>query len=162
MTKATAKYAPPGITEIGWVTTLANYESVNGYELGGSVTTLTSFVRTMPDIPRTANLVDIATLDSKFEKRQVGTRGGDVISLEVLRDGTTDTAYTTLTEDTAGYLLVARAGLTTTGTWGTGDVMDVFPATVASVADGTPGRNEPDFAVINLAVTNTPSRKQTI
>jgi len=161
MTKATSKYAPPAISEIWWATTFSNYESVTAVECNAGVN-LTTFVRTMPDLPRTANLVDVATLDSKFEKRQVGTRGGDVLSLEILRDGTTDTAYTTLAEDTAGYLVIARAGLTTTGTFGTGDIIDIFPGTVASVADGTPGRNEPDFAVVQIAATNTPSRKQTI
>jgi hypothetical protein len=161
MTKATSKYAPPAITEVWWATTFANYQSVTALECNAGVN-LTAFVRTMPDLPRTANLVDVSTLDSKDERRQVGTRGGDVLSVEILRDGTTDTAYTTLTEDTAGYLVIARAGLTTTGTFGTGDIIDIFPATVASVADGTPGRNEPDFAVVQFANTNPPSRKQTI
>lgn len=123
---------------------------------------LTSFIRTLPDIPRTANLVDVATLNSKFEKRQVGTRGGDVISAEFLRDDGTDTAYDTLVEDVSGYLIVARAGLTTSGSFGMSDSVDVFPVTVASIADGSPGRNDPDFFVAELAVTDDPSRNQTL
>jgi hypothetical protein len=67
-----------------------------------------------------------------------------------------------LAEDTAGYLLVARQGLATPGTFATADVLDVFPVTVASVADGNPGRNDPDFAVVEMAVTSDPSRNQTI
>lgn len=156
-----AKYAPPAVSEVHFTETVSDYTSITAAEANGG-TDLTTFVRTLPDIPRTANLVDVATLDSKFEKRQVGTRGGDVISLEILRDSTTDTAYTTLTEDTAGYLLVARKGLATAGTFATSDIVDVFPVTVASVADGAPGRNDPDFAVVQLAVTSDPSRNQTI
>lgn len=156
-----AKYAPPAVTEIFWVVTVSDYEAITASEVNAG-TDLSTFVRNMPDIPRTANLVDVATIDSKFEKRQVGTRGGDVLSLEILRDDTTDTAYTTLTEDSAGYLVIARAGFATAGTAATSDIVDVFPATVASVADGTPGRNEPDFAVVNMAITDDPSRNQTI
>lgn len=156
-----AKYAPPGISEIAFTETVSSYTAITAAECNGG-TDLTAFVRTLPDIPRTANLVDVATLDSKFEKRQVGTRGGDVITMEILRDSTTDTAYTTLVEDTAGFLIVARKGLATAGTFATSDIVDVFPVTVASVADGNPGRNDPDFAVVEMAVTSDPSRNQTI
>lgn len=156
-----AKYAPPGISEVAFTETVSSYTSITAAECNAG-TDLTSYIRTLPDIPRTANLVDVATLDSKFEKRQVGTRGGDVITLEILRDNETDTAYTTLVEDTAGYLIVARKGLATPGTFATSDIVDVFPVTVASVADGNPGRNDPDFAVVELAVTSDPSRNQTI
>src|SRR3989337_485469 len=103
MTKATSKYAPPAISEIWWATTFSNYESVTALECNAGVN-LTAFVRTMPDLPRTANLVDVATLDSKFEKRQVGTRGGDLLSLEILRDDTDDDAYELLVENLAGVL----------------------------------------------------------
>ena len=156
-----AKYAPPAKTEIFWVVTVSDYTAITASEVNAG-TDLSTFVRNMPDLPRTANLVDVATIDSKFEKRQVGTRGGDVASLEILRDDSADTAYTTLTEDSTGYLVLGRKGWTTAGTVTTGDEVDVFPVTIASVADGTPGRNEPDFAVVEFAVTNDPSRGQTI
>ena len=156
-----AKYAPPAKTEIFWVVTVSDYTAITASEVNAG-TDLSTFVRNMPDLPRTANLVDVATLDSKFEKRQVGTRGGDVASVEILRDDSADTAYTTLTEDSTGYLVLGRKGWTTAGSVTTGDEVDVFPATIASVADGTPGRNEPDFAVVEFAITNDPSRGQTI
>lgn len=156
-----AKYAPPAKTEIFWTLTASSYTAMTAAEVNAG-TDLSTFVRNMPDIPRTANLVDVATIDSKFEKRQVGTRGGDTLTLEILRDDSADTAYTTLTEDTAGYLILGRKGWTTAGTATTGDEIDVFPATIASSADGTPGRNEPDFAVVNMAITDDPSRGQTI
>jgi hypothetical protein len=156
-----AKYSPPAVTEVFWVTTVTSYNTITSTEINAGAD-LSTFVRNMPDLPRTANLVDVATIDSKFEKRQVGTRGGDVASLEILRDDSADTAYTTLSEDTVGYLVLGRAGWTTAGTSGVGDVVDVFPATVASSEDGTPGRNDPDFAVIQLAITDTPNRGFTL
>ena len=156
-----AKYAPPGKSEVHWVVTVSSYTAITASEANAG-TDLTSFVRTLPDIPRTGNTVDVATLDSKFEKRQVGTRGGDVLSMEILRDDSSDTAYTTLTEDTAGYFVIPRKGLATAGTFATGDEVDVFPATILSVADGNPGRNDPDFAVVEAVITDDPSRAQTI
>jgi hypothetical protein len=155
------KYAPPGKSEVHFTETVSDYTSITAAEANGG-TDLTSFVRTLPDIPRTGNTVDVATLDSKFEKRQVGTRGGDSISMEILRDDTTDTAYTTLVEDVAGYLLVARKGLATAGTFSTSDVLDIYPVTVLSVADGSPGRNDADFSVVSMVVTEDPDRNQTI
>lgn len=155
------KYAPPAKTEIFWVVTVSSYTAITAAEVNAG-TDLSTFVRNMPDLPRTANLVDVATIDSKFEKRQVGTRGGDVASVEILRDDSADTAYTTLTEDSAGYLVLGRKGWAAAGTAATSDEVDVFPVTIASVADGTPGRNEPDFAVVEMAVTDDPSRGQTI
>ncbi len=156
-----AKYAPPAKTEVFWVVTVSDYTNITAAEINAG-TDLSTFVRNMPDLPRTANLVDVSTIDSKFEKRQVGTRGGDVASLEILRDDASDTAYTTLTEDTAGYLVLGRKGWATAGTAATGDEVDCFPMTIASVADGTPGRNEPDFAVVEMAITDDPSRGQTV
>jgi hypothetical protein len=156
-----AKYAPPAKTEIFWVVTVSDYTAITASEVNAG-TDLSTFVRNMPDLPRTANLVDVATMDSKFEKRQVGTRGGDTASVEILRDDSADTAYTTLTEDSAGYLVLGRKGWATAGTVTTGEEVDVFPMTIASVADGTPGRNEPDFAIVEMAITNDPSRGQTI
>lgn len=156
-----AKYAPPGNSEVIWVTTISSPGAPTATELNAGVD-LTTFVRTLPDIPRSGNLIDVATLDSKFEKRQVGTRGGDVASLEILRDDASDTAYTTLAEDTAGFLVVARKALATAGTFAISDIVDIFPATVLTVADGNPGRNDPDFAVVELAITSDPTRNFTV
>lgn len=152
-----AKYAPPGKTEVHWVTTISDYNAPTSTELNAG-TDLTTFVRNMPTLPRGLNLVDVATLDSKYEKRQVGTRGGDQLTIEILRDDATDTGYTTLTEDTAGFLVVARKGLATAGTFAIGDEVDVYPATIGAVEDGTPGRNDPDFSNVNLVATDDPNR----
>lgn len=156
-----AKYAPPEVTEVWWVTTVANAAAPTATELNAGVD-LTSFVRNMPDLPRNANLIDTATLASKYETREVGTRGGELLSMEILRDNATDTAYTTLAEDTVGFLAIARQGLATAGTWAVSDKVDLYPATVASLTDGTPGRNDPDTATAQLVATSAPNRNYTI
>lgn len=159
MASATAKYAPPGFTKIAWVTTVT-LAAPTAAQLNAG-TRLETFARGVPNLPRAANIVDVATLDSKYEKRQVGTRGGEVISCDFLRDGTTDTAYTTLAEDTVGYFVVARKGIAG-ATFAAADKVDVFPAVVASQVDGTPGRNDPDFFTAEMVVTDTPNRNVTV
>ena len=152
-----AKYGPAGKSEVWWVTTIASAAAPTATELNAGVD-LTSFIKTLPDLPRTGNLIDVAVLSSTFEARQRGTVGGDVASGEFLRDDATDTAYTTLTEGAEGFICVARKGLATAGTWAISDEVDVFPATVNTIADGNPGRNDADFFVAEWALTANPTR----
>lgn len=154
---AMARYATPGKSEVVWCTTIGTPSAPTSTELNAGVD-ITSFCRVLPSVPRGLNLVDVADLSSKYEKRQVGTRGGDVLSVEVFRDDATDTAVTTLTEDTAGFLVLARKGLATPGTFAIGDEVDVYPATVGSAEDNSPGRNDADTSNIQLVATGDPTR----
>ncbi len=118
----------------------------------------------MPTIPRATNLSDNTDISSTFESRNIGTRGGDVLDILIKRHKTTgaDTAYATFTEDTVGFLLVGRQGLATPGTWAVPDRYDLYPATVSSLEDGTPGRNDIDTAIVHLAITSAPTRDDLI
>lgn len=154
---AMARYATPGKSEVYWGTTVANSAAPTSTELN-AFTDITGFCRVLPSVPRGLNTVDIADLSSKYEKRQVGTRGGDILGVEVFRDDATDTAVTTLTEDTAGFLALARKGLATPGTWAIGDEVDLYPATVGAQEDASPGRNDPDMQNISIVATDDPTR----
>ncbi len=118
----------------------------------------------MPTIPRATNLSDNTDISSTFESRNIGTRGGDVLDIIIKRHDTVanDTGYTTFTEDTVGFLLIGRQGLGTPGTWAVPDRYDLYPATVSSLEDGTPGRNDIDTAIVHLAVTSAPTRDDVI
>ncbi len=156
-------YITPGVSEVVWVTTIAAAPAVTATEANNGVD-LTAFAQAMPTIPRGTNLSDNSDLSSTFESRNVGTRGGDLIDLIIKRHKVagTDTAYTTLTEDTVGFLLVGRQGLAAPGTWAIGDRFDLFPATVSSLEDGTPGRNDIDTAIVHMVVTTAPTRDSLI
>ncbi len=155
------KYSTPGKSEVWWIDTMADPTAMTAAE-GNAGTTLTDDTPSMPTLPRNANTVDVAVLASKYEARQVGTRGGDMLSLRLLRDDATEAALAAVAEDNAGFLVIARKGLATPGTFAIADEVDVYPATVASNADGTPGRNEADFIEIQMVATTDPSRGQTI
>ncbi|KKL49439.1 hypothetical protein LCGC14_2315510 [marine sediment metagenome] len=158
-----ATYITPGLSEIVWVTTIADTTAITAAEANAGVD-ITPFVREMPTIPRGTNLSDNTDISSTFESRNIGTRGGDVVDVIIKRHKAVadDTAYTTLTEDTAGFLLVGRQGLAAVGTWAAADRYDLFPATVSSLEDGTPGRNDIDTAIVHLAITSAPTRDDVI
>lgn len=152
-----AKYSHPGVAEVWWVTTIAVPTAPTSAELNAGVDG-SGDTTTTPTLPRAAGIVDVATIDNKYEKRQVGTRGGDLLSWNVLRDNATETFFDAVVEDTAGFLCVSRKGNATQGTWAVADEVDVYPSTIAAVEDGVPGRNEADFAVIQAVATDDPTR----
>ena len=155
------KYSTPGKSEVHWVTTIGDPAAPTAAELNAG-TTLTNDTPSMPTLPRNASTVDVAVLASKYEARQVGTRGGDLLSLRLLRDDGTETALAAVPEDATGFLVIARKGLATPGTFAIGDEVDVYPSDVASNADGTPGRNEADFIEVQLVATADPTRQFSI
>ena len=55
-----AKYAPPAVVELFWVVTVSDYSAITASEINAGAD-LSTFVRNMPDLPRTANLVDTST-----------------------------------------------------------------------------------------------------
>ena len=66
-------------------------------------------------------------------------------------------------EDDTGYLVIGPLGWAGgSGSVTTGETVDVYPCTIASIASGTAGRNEPAFAVVEMAVTSPPSINQTV
>ena len=156
-----AKYSTPGKSEVWWVDTISDPTAMTATE-GNAGTTLTDDAPSMPTLPRAAQTVDVAVLASKYEARQVGTRGGDLLSIRLLRDDTSEAALTAVAEDNEGFLVIARKGLATPGTFAIGDEIDVYPATVASQEDGTPGRNEADFIEVQLVATADPTRRFSI
>ncbi len=158
-----ATYITPGLSEIVWVTTISSTAAVTAAEANAGVD-ITPFVVEMPTIPRATNLSDNTDISSTFESRNIGTRGGDVLDVVIKRHKAVgdDTAYTTLSEDTVGFLLVGRQGLAAAGTWAINDRYDVYPATVSSLEDGSPGRNDIDTATVHLAVTSAPVRDDLI
>lgn len=156
-----ARVNPPGTVEVAWMTTVSDYTAPTAAELNAA-TDLTGFCRGVPSIPETGNTADISDLSSGFNKRQAASYGGDNLTLECYMDDTTDTAYTTLTRGTSGYLVVAWYGLATAGSFAISDEVWVYPTTVISRGVGTPGRDEAEWFVSEQAITDDPAEKYTV
>ena len=156
-----ARVSPPGNTEVYWVVTITDYTAPTSTLLNTNVD-LTSFCRGVPSIPETGNTADTSNLSSGFNSRQAASYGGDNITLEMYRDNLTDTAFDTLTRGLQGHLVVAWDGLATAGTFAIGDDVWVYECTVISRGAGVAGRDEVNFFVSEMAITNPPAEKFTL
>lgn len=159
-----ARVNPPGTVEVWWEPgPISNTAAPSLAGELGSAVDLTSFARNVPSIPETGNTADISDLSSGFNKRQAASYGGDNLTAEFyMDDGASDTAYTTLTRGTSGFLLVAWYGLATAGTLAAADELWVYPVTIISRGVGTPGRDEAAFFVSEMAITDDPAEKVAI
>ncbi|MFA5636910.1 MAG: hypothetical protein WC977_13520 [Anaerovoracaceae bacterium] len=155
-----SSYITPGLSRVYWVDAIADADAPEADEINLG-TDLTAALKGLPAVPRTGNVADASTLDSTFEARRRGTVGGDQATFEIIRDDTTETEYESMSEGDEGYLVIFRKGIAGE-TPAADDVCDVYPAQVNAIADGTPGRNEVDYAVFELVITADPSRDVTV
>lgn len=153
---------PPGVTEVAWVTTAADYTTVTASEANAG-TDVTGFVQGVPSIPESFQTADTSNLSSKRNTNIPASYGGDTGTITVYMDDTTDTAYETLTRDTAGYLVIAYYGLATAGTFAVGDKIWVYPATVGrrTAAEGV-GREDALVAGVEFSITDDPTENYAI
>ena len=68
-------------------------------------------------------------------------------------------AYDLLIRSTAGFFAIARYGLAAAGTWAIGDEVWLYEGTILSRAEGQPGRDELEFFICELAITEPPLEK---
>lgn len=157
-----ARIIGAGVAEVTFVATLSDYTAPTATELNGG-TDLTSFITDGgTETPFDGSIVDIADMSSAFNKTQAGTFGGQAVSVELYRDDTADTAWTTLARGTTGYLAIARKPLATAGTWAIGDDVDVWPITVVTRNPAPIVRNEAQRFTAECAVTDVPEEDFTI
>lgn len=144
--------ATPTITEITAGTKLSDYVTRDGLKT-----------------PSSGNTIDASDIGSRFNKTAAGTYGGDAAELMCHRESkaAADIAWTTLAQDTSGFLVVARAGLgqnmttglgTKDGTATAGDRVEVYPVTVISRAEADTADNATDKFTASLAITGEPEQ----
>lgn len=153
-----SRYIADGILKIFHVAALASKTAPTVGELTGA-TELTGFV--LPDginLPLPAQQADSSDIGSSFEKRGIGTFGGDEGSLACFRDATADTAWDTLPRSTDGYLVVFRAGGSgVDGAPAASDACESWPIEVGSRVVQTPSRNQKTRFVATFSITAEPA-----
>ena len=153
-----ARVNPPGVAEFHWITTVSDDAAPTAAELNGGAD-LTSFVRGVPSIPESFNTADTSNLSSKRISNIPSTFGGDVGTVTVYMDDTTDTAYDTLLRDTAGFVAIGWYGLATAGTWAIGDDVWLYPATIGSRPVDPVGDTDALVSTISFTITSDPAEK---
>lgn len=105
--------------------------------------------------PQSGNLVDTSDASSKFNSTDLGTFGGDKITLKLYRDSlvASDTAWPLFLNGKRGFLIVFPFGLAG-ATPAAGDRCEVYQVAVNTrpmndIADNTPNLFSPDLAVVS-------------
>ncbi|MEU5091722.1 hypothetical protein [Streptomyces sp. NPDC021356] len=164
-----ARFGSTGRIAIIFAPTVVNPKAPSIAEITAGVNLSDYVTRDGLKTPSSGNTIDAADIGSRFNKTAPGTYGGDAAELTAHRDSksTTDLAWTTLTQDTAGFLIVARSGLGQDATTGLGtklgpakaaDRVEVYPVTVISRAMADTGDNETAKFTASLAITGEPAQ----
>lgn len=147
-----ARQTPEGLLKVHWVASIVDTDVPTVAELALG-TELTSFITPAGfNLPDEGSEADASDMSSERDKSVPATVSGNP-ELELYRDDTTDTAWTTLARGTTGHLVVARfGGSGTANAIVATDVVEVWAVRVSSrnpvrIARGDTQRFTAVFAV---------------
>jgi hypothetical protein len=151
-----------GKTRAYWVTTIANTAAPTVAELNAGIalqSTLTADGLNGFN-PDTAD-VDTSALDSTFNTTVNGRTSFSNTMLRLKKQSGSDTIFTTLTRDTAGYVVIRRSIASTTA-WASAQAVEVYPALCGEVSRMDPAPNTVERYEIPIKVTASPSLRATV
>lgn len=151
-----------GKTRVSWVPTIANIAAPTTTELNAGMllqSTLTAD-GLMGLNPETAD-VDTSSLASTFNTAVNGRTSFSNVGLRLKKQSGTDTVFTTLVRDTAGYLVVRRS-VTESTAWTTAQGVEVYPALCGEVSRMNPEPNTVERYEVPLKVTSTPNLRAAV
>lgn len=151
-----------GKTRVYWVTTIANIAAPTTTELNAGIdltSTLTAdgLSGLQPD---TAD-VDTSSLASTFNTTVNGRSSFSNTRLRLKKQSGTDTIFTTLVRDTAGYLVIRRS-VTQATAWASSQGVEVYPALCGEVARMDPEPNTVERYEIPMKITSTPNLRAAV
>jgi hypothetical protein len=151
-----------GKTRVYWVPTIANINAPTTTELNAglalqSILTADGMVAFRPD---TAD-VDTSALDSTFNTTVNGRTSFSGTLLRLKKQSGTDTIFTTLVRDAAGYVVIRRSVASTTA-WTSTQACEVYPALCGEVARVDPEPNSVERYEIPIKVTASPALRAAV
>jgi hypothetical protein len=153
---AATRYTSRGSTKIYWVVTIANYLSPTRSELNAG-TDLSPQLMDSSGWSVSSDQIDAPDMSTRFTSKIAGAITADDSSLTMYASKTGSDARTLMPQDANGYIVILFGGDTT------GNKMDVWPVTVASVAKQISVQgSDPDTLVISYSPTNVPAQNVTI
>ena len=151
-----------GKTRVAWVTSIANINAPTTSELNAGIllqSTLTADGLSGLQ-PETAD-VDTSSLASTFNTTVNGRTSFSNTRLRLKKQSGTDTIFTTLTRDTAGYLVIRRS-VAESSAWASAQGVEVYPALCGEVARMDPEPNSVERYEIPLKITSTPNLRAAV
>jgi hypothetical protein len=110
--------------------------------------------------PATAD-VDTSSLDSTFSTTVNGRTSFDNTSVRLKKQSGTDTIFTTLTRDTAGYVVIRRS-ITASTAWASAQACEVYPALCGEVSRLDPEPNTVERYEIPMKITASPALRAAV
>jgi len=151
-----------GKTRVYWVTSIANINAPTTSELNAGID-LTSTM-TADGLsgfnPDTAD-VDTSSLASTFTTNVNGRTSFSNTQLTLKRQSGTDTIFTTLTRDTAGYVVIRRSVAQATA-WASAQGVEVYPALCEEVSRMDPAPNTVERYTIGIKITSSPALRSAV
>lgn len=151
-----------GTVKVSWVPTIANIAAPTTTELNAGIV-LENTVTRDGLMGFKAETADVSTtpLSGTFETVMPGMASFSNTGLRVKKQATGDTIYTTLTRNTAGYLVIRRS-LTATTAWTSSQEVQVYPATCGEVSWLEPEANTTDRYEIPIKLSGQPNLRAVI
>jgi len=151
-----------GKTRVFWVFSIASQAAPTVAELNAGIqlnSTMTADGLAGFN-PSTAD-VDTSALDSIFNTTVNGRTSFSNTLLRLKRQSGTDTIFTTLTRDTAGFVVVRRSIAASTG-WASTQLCEVYPAVCEEVSRLDPAPNTIERYEVGIKITLSPSLRATV
>jgi hypothetical protein len=151
-----------GKTRVYWVTTIANTAAPTTTELNAGISLQSTLTADGLNglAPDTAD-VDTSSLASTFNTTVNGRTSFSNTMLRLKKQSGTDTIFTTLVRDTAGYLVVRRS-ITESTAWASAQGVEVYPALCGEVARMDPEPNSVERYQIPIKITASPSLRAAV
>lgn len=142
-----------GKTRVAWVTSIANQNAPTTAELNAGILLQTTMTADglMGLAPDTAD-VDTSSLASTFTSNVNGRTSFSGTGLRLKKQSGTDTVFTTLVRDTAGFLVVRRS-IDQATAWASAQSVEVYPALCGEVKRLDPEPNSLERYEIPLKIT---------
>lgn len=151
-----------GKTRVYWVTTVANINAPTTAELNAGIALQSTMTADGLNgfQPATAD-VDTSSLDSTFSTMVNGRTSFSNTSLRLKKQSGTDTIFTTLIRDTAGYVVIRRSVAASTA-WTSAQGVEVYPALCAEVSRMDPEPNTVERYEIGIKITAAPALRSAV
>ena len=155
-----ARIIPNDKTWVGFATSIANTAAPTTAELTAA-TDLTPFVISITAQSQ-GNTVPTPTLDNTFETNIQGTVSA-TFTADFYRDDSADTAWSTLSRSTKGYMLISRFGGTgTNAAPAQNQTVEVWPVIVTSRSASALASNTAQTFTVSCAVFDYPNEGATV
>lgn len=151
-----------GYTRVAWVPTISNINAPTTTELNAGVllTTVLTQDGLMGFEAETAE-VDTTSLASTFDTKGIGRDQFSNTGLRLKKQSGTDTAYTTLTRGTAGYVVVRRDVAYDTA-WASSQAIEVYPVVCGQTKNLSPEANAVRKYEVPTPITSAPALRAAV